>query len=519
MSHRFYVPVMGTGFTNDSPLRIAHFGIDSVISLVDDKLIEQMGIFYAQKFSLPYEKVLPKTEHARAERIRRYLNLINILVQQNFARIQAEYLNGNSEKDRYFQMLPTDDPLRIRYLAWQKMPAGLERSAEEKNLTAAMCVGSIDVNIMVKLDRPGFDDAKEALRGYAESTLCGNTHLVLSAGINQSLFSEMEKYPCFYRNQNGGFDKKIVLKISDFRSAMIQGKFLARKGLEVSEFRVESGMNCGGHLFPSPGETLPKILGEIKQKKESLGSQFLGAVQKYYAANGLDVNRLIPFTPQFSVQGGVGNYAESEMLMRDFGMNRCGWGTPFLLVPEATLVDDETRKKLAAATEEDFWISHASPLGVPFSNLRTSSAECARKQRICEGHPGSICVKGFLQNNTEFTDRVICTASREYQKQKVAAILKSDLSEEEKKQQIARVYEKSCICHELGNSALIALGLEKSTAPVAICPGPNIAYFNRLYTLAEMTDYIYGRRNDLAAKNRPPIFEQEEKLLKLGMRS
>ena len=69
------------------------------------------------------------------------------------------------------------------------------------------------------------------------------------------------------------------------------------------------------------------------------------------------------------------------------------------------------------------------------------------------------------------------------------------------------------------NSALIALGLEKSTAPVAICPGPNIAYFNRLYTLAEMTDYIYGRRNDLAAKNRPPIFEQEEKLLKLGMRS
>ena len=81
MAHRFYVPVMGTGFTNDSPLRIAHFGIDSVISLVDDKLIEQMGIFYAQKFSLPYEKVLPKTEHARAERIRRYLNLINILVQ------------------------------------------------------------------------------------------------------------------------------------------------------------------------------------------------------------------------------------------------------------------------------------------------------------------------------------------------------------------------------------------------------------------------------------------------------
>ena len=37
--HMFHIPVMGTGHSIDTPIRVAHFGISSVISLVDDLLL------------------------------------------------------------------------------------------------------------------------------------------------------------------------------------------------------------------------------------------------------------------------------------------------------------------------------------------------------------------------------------------------------------------------------------------------------------------------------------------------
>lgn len=513
MSHLFHIPVMGTCFTTDSPLRVAHWGIDSAISLVDDRMTEKIGLYYAERYGLPYEKVSPSAEHAREKRIRLYLNLVNALVQKNFARVKEAPFTGKSEKDFYFQLLPTEDPLRMRYLQMLQMPAGDVRCAEEKFLSAEMHPGSIDVNIMVKLDRPGFDDAKEALRGYAKSDLCGNTSLILSAGINQALFSEMESFPCFYRNAEGSFDKKIVLKISDFRSAQIQGKFLARKGLEVSEYRVESGLNCGGHLFPAEGELLPLILQEVAANKEKLVCGFRDAVQKYYAVHGLDVNRLKPLVPKFTAQGGIGNFGEAERLLRDFGMDRCGWGSPFLLVPEATLVDDALRTLLVKANQSDIVMSEASPLGVPFSHLKTCPAEIDRVQKIASGNPGALCPKGFLQNNTEFTERPICTASREYQKKKLAAIEALNISAEEKQKEKALVLEKTCICHELGNSGLIALGLERAEkAPAEICPGPNLAFFDRTYTLEEMVNFIYGRGETLTTAHRPHMFALEIQL-------
>src|SRR5690606_41692881 len=59
-----------------------------------------------------------------------------------------------------------------------------------------------------------------------------------------------------------------------------------------------------------------------------------------------------------------------------------GWGSPFLLVPEATNVDEDTLRKLANAQPGDFYLSDASPLGVPFHNFRPSSSEEQRKLRI-----------------------------------------------------------------------------------------------------------------------------------------
>ena len=40
--HTFHIPVMGIGFSIDTPVKVAQYGISSVISLVDDNLIEEM---------------------------------------------------------------------------------------------------------------------------------------------------------------------------------------------------------------------------------------------------------------------------------------------------------------------------------------------------------------------------------------------------------------------------------------------------------------------------------------------
>ncbi len=161
--------------------------------------------------------------------------------------------------------------------------------------------GSIDVNIMVKLDRANhdhqgkplgdeFSDAQTALRGFAESRL--DSSLVLSAGMSKRLFAAIAQFRDFYRDSKGERKKKIVLKVSDFRSAFVQAKLLAKRGLEVTEFRVESGLNCGGHAFPSRGKLLPWILTEFGEKWGQLKGSTASLVGDYYAKMGWDLSGL-----------------------------------------------------------------------------------------------------------------------------------------------------------------------------------------------------------------------------------
>ena len=71
LPHSFHIPVMGTAFTVDTPLKVAPYGISSVISLCDDELFEEM------RKSLLLEKphhgefaAIPKSElDYRAKRI------------------------------------------------------------------------------------------------------------------------------------------------------------------------------------------------------------------------------------------------------------------------------------------------------------------------------------------------------------------------------------------------------------------------------------------------------------------
>ena len=63
---------------------------------------------------------------------------------------------------------------------------------------------------------------------------------------------------------------------------------------------------------------------------------------------------------------GIGTYEEDKFLHRHYNIESTGWGTPFLLVPEATTVDEATLKLLCAAKEKDVVLSRNSPLGVRF---------------------------------------------------------------------------------------------------------------------------------------------------------
>ncbi|HLA69853.1 MAG TPA: hypothetical protein VJN65_09130 [Bacteroidota bacterium] len=518
--HTFHIPVMGTGHSIDTPIRVAHLGISSVISIIDDTLIERIRGFYNTKHGLPYKKIYRFDEDARARRVTEYLETVQRLVRRNMETVRNLPFFHRNDKTKYFELLPNESPLKQEYLRMLALPPGKEREALEVSLTARMVPGAIDVNIMTKLDRLNvdkngqqlpeqFSDAKSALRGFANSSL--QSAVEFSAGFNRSLFAYLASFRDFYRTESGELKKRIILKVSDFRSASIQGHMLAKKGLEVHEFRIESGLNCGGHAFPSNGQLLPTILREFREKREQLKAEFLPFIQRFYESMGWEYPHAAKEEqPILTVQGGIGTHGEDRRMREYFGMDRTGWATPFLLVPEATCVDDATRELLRRAKEEDVYVSDASPLGISFNNIRGSGSEVWTRKRAEKGKPGSPCPKGHLVSDTEFTREPICTASTQYQTLKLEQISGLDIATEQKQKMIDNVLVKTCLCEHLGNGALITHGVaHPSQSPQAICPGPNIAWFDRIYTLQEMVDHIYGRGSSLVPQNRPHMFSKE----------
>lgn len=502
---------MGTGHSIDTPIRIAHLGIDSVVSIVDDLLLERIRKNYSAMYDLEYVNIARNAVDGRARRIAAYLDMAHEIVSRKFQEIRNASFSESPEKNRYFAMLPSDHALRIKWESLSRLADPTQRIALEKELTEAMRPGSIDVNIMAKVDLPhenDLSDAVAALKGFAMSKV--ESAVVLSAGFNPRLYNALANFQDFYRTESGALKKRIILKVSDFRSAMIQGKFLAKKGLEVSEFRIESGLNCGGHAFYSDGWLLPTILREFNEKRDQLMVELQPMITSFYEKMGWTYVKPGDDVGEVTVQGGIGTLAETRRLATEYGIRRTGWGSPFLLVPEATSVDAATLDLLVNAGEDDLYLSKASPLGVPFNNLRHSGSEEWTNDRYAKGKPGSPCPKGFLKSNTEFTAEPICTASTEYIVQKLEQIEHSDASESAKAKLRADVLAKTCLCDHLGNGSLIELGIIKEAqGPQAICPGPNIAWFKGPYSLMEMTDHIYGRGESLTPANRPNMFAKE----------
>lgn len=518
--HQFSIPVMGTGHSIDSPIRVGPYGINSVISIVDDLLVERIRKYYCKKFDFEYSNIARNAKDGRARRITAYLDTVQEIVEKKFSAIKNQPFFEQNDKAKYFELLPDGSMLKRKYNELMNSAKGGLRDKLACELSRLMQPGSIDVNIMAKVDKLNytgegvpmsqeFSDASAALRGYAKSKL--SSSLVLSAGFNPRLYNYITEFKDFYRDAAGEIKKKIILKVSDFRSALIQGKYLAKKGLEVYEYRIESGLNCGGHAFPSDGHLLPSLLREFREKREHLIKSVQPLIEKYYEKNaGGFSDSWEVLEPRLTVQGGIGVSGEADRLLNEFDMDATGWGSPFLLVPEATTVDEPTRRLLENAGEKELYLSGVSPLGVPFNNVRNTGSEKWHQERIEKGKPGSPCPKGFLKSNTEFTEQPICTASTQYQLLKLDEIAQSEMAEEEKERKREKVLNKACLCDHLGNGALIDLGiLAEHRAPQAICPGPNIAWFDGEYTLREMVDHIYGRRESLVPEERPHMFAKE----------
>lgn len=518
--HKFHIPVLGLCYTIDTALMVAKYGISSVLSIVEDELIEDMRAYHALRNGIAFEPI-PETDlDHRAKRITAYLNLLQDLVDKQVKELKASPFETGSDTEKYFDLLP-DNSLKKMYASMMAMKESDEKYQLQQQLKQAMVTGDIDVNIMAKLDNASYSesgermpdefcDAVAALRGFANSRL--SSSVVFSAGYNPRLFNYLEQHEDFYPDANGHLAKKIILKVSDYRSALVQGKLLAKKGLWVSEFRIESGLNCGGHAFPTEGILMGPILEEFKNNREQLAAELFGLCNDALIQKGKKNFSTFPIQ-KISAQGGVGTHEEQQLLLEYFQLDSVGWGSPFLLVPEVTNVDEITLQKLANAIPQDYFLSHASPLGVPFHNFRNSSSEDQRKQRIAGNRAGSPCYKKYLTSDTEFTPLPICTASRQYQELK-----KNQLNgippTEETKNQIEKLEAKDCLCEGLTSSARLKnkMKLSHKLSAVTICPGPNLQWFSGIFSLKEMVDHIYGRNNIANALYRPHMFINELKL-------
>ena len=521
-THTFHIPVMGLAYTIDSPIRVGQYGISSVVSITDDELIEKMRAFYSEKFSIPYQEITQKFHDYRAERITNYLNLVDKIVKDKFENFKNELIESKSSLENYIAMLPNKTDLKNSLQHF--IDEGYTLKDTIKNyLEEHLSLGEIDVNIMTKVDKDNFDrneqlavefnDAHAALRGFANSNL--SSSVVLSAGMNPRLYSYFENFKDFFPNSETIIKKKIILKVSDFRSALIQGSFLAKKGLWVSEYRIESGLNCGGHAFATDGYLLGPILQEFKEKKEQLIQTAHDLLVKALGQKEMPIPQK-PLELKITAQGGVGTAEEHDFLLENYNLDSIGWGSPFLLVPEATSVDNETRKLLANAKENDFYLSTISPLGVPFNSVKGTTNEFWKQKRIDENNAGSSCPKRLLALSKEHDEKGMCTASKKYQDIKLEELnnKKDTISISEFEKMKTKITDKSCLCVGLVNAAYLEndIKIKGQQQGIVICPGPNLAYFDKEISLANMVKHIYGNANVMTDENRPNVFVKELKM-------
>lgn len=217
LGHTFHIPVLGVGYSVDAPAKVAKFGISSVISLVDDSLMEHLRKYYSEKMGLHFQPITTSDEDSRAHRVTAYLNMINQIVKDQFENLRIAPFEIESDLTKYFEMLPDLCELKKKYNEMINTADINIKNDLQNWLRENMYPGSIEVNIMTKLDKANFkhdgtqlpmefNDAHASLRGFALSDL--ESTIVFSAGMNPKLFSYMETFKDFFPQSDGTFKRR-----------------------------------------------------------------------------------------------------------------------------------------------------------------------------------------------------------------------------------------------------------------------------------------------------------------------
>ena len=130
--HLFHIPVLGLGYSIDTPVKVARYGISSVVSIMDDELIEKMRAYHCQKHAIHYTPIPQSVNDHRAQRITAYLNLINDIVATQVAILKNQPFTQGSEIVKYFEMLPSKSPVKRLYDKMATMKDDEKEAAAEK---------------------------------------------------------------------------------------------------------------------------------------------------------------------------------------------------------------------------------------------------------------------------------------------------------------------------------------------------------------------------------------------------
>jgi hypothetical protein len=95
---------MGLGYTIDTPLKVARFGISSVVSIIEDELVERMREFHCGQSGEAYVPIPADDPDHRARRVTAYLDLMDRLVKRQVEVLQQEPSAG-TDIVKYFEML------------------------------------------------------------------------------------------------------------------------------------------------------------------------------------------------------------------------------------------------------------------------------------------------------------------------------------------------------------------------------------------------------------------------------
>ena len=190
MIHSFHIPVLGLAYTVSTPFKVAKYGISSVVSIVDDILIEEMRKFHSQEFNKSYTPIAPDAQDSRAKRTTAYLNLMKEVVEEQFEILRNQPFEEGTDITRYFELLPETENLKQIYNEMLVETNVSKKMSIQNTLRNAIKPGNIDVNIMSKVDKNNvnadgevleaiYSDALASLRGFANSNL--ESSIILSA--------------------------------------------------------------------------------------------------------------------------------------------------------------------------------------------------------------------------------------------------------------------------------------------------------------------------------------------------